>query len=209
MADVFNQFGVVILGAGASSRMGRPKLLLPWNGTTVVGQLVAQWRQLGTGQIAVVMRPGDAELGAELDRLELPKADRIQNPQPERGMFSSIVCSANWDGWRTEITNWAIVLGDQPHLQLETLRSLLKFAAQNREAICQPMFGGRTKHPVILPSAAWESLKDSRADTLKSFLNLAPCPSVQCGINDPGLTLDLDTPEDYKRLQALIQKSHE
>src|SRR5271169_6647644 len=88
--------GVVILGAGASSRMGRPKLLLPWKDTTIVGHLIRQWRGLGARQIAVVHRPGDAPLAAELDRLDFPAKDRIVNPQPERGMFSSIVCAAEW-----------------------------------------------------------------------------------------------------------------
>ncbi len=50
--------GVVILGAGASSRMGRPKLLLPWGATTIVGHLLEQWQTLGAAQIAVVRRPG-------------------------------------------------------------------------------------------------------------------------------------------------------
>ena len=92
--------GVVILGAGASSRMGRPKLLLPWRDTTVIGAILRQWRELGAAQIAVVHRPDDAALAAELDRLDFPAHDRIENPQPERGMFSSIVCAANWPGWR-------------------------------------------------------------------------------------------------------------
>ena len=223
--------GVVILGAGASSRMGRPKLLLPWGGTTVIGRLVAQWRELGAGQIAVVRRAEDAALVAELDRLDLPKSvsenpetgnlqagslrsgsggsslppvDQIINPQPERGMFSSIVCAAGWDGWRGEISNWAIVLGDQPHIQTGTLRLFLAWSAQNREAICQPVSGGHRAHPVILPRPALASLKSTPAGTLKDFLNLATCPNVQCVINDPGLTLDLDTPEDYKRLLAQI-----
>jgi len=192
--------GVLILGAGASARMGRPKLLLPWDGTTVIGRLLAQWRELGAGQIAVVRRPDDTALAAELERLEFSSTDHILNPQPERGMFSSIQCAANWDGWRGAITNWAIVLGDQPHLQTATLRALLTFAAQNREAICQPTTGGRTAHPVLLPRPVFAALKSSAAGTLKEFLKLAACPGVQCEINDPGLTLDLDTPEDYKRL---------
>ena len=45
-------FGVIILGAGASSRMGRPKLLLPWRGTTVIGHIIYQWRELGAAQIS-------------------------------------------------------------------------------------------------------------------------------------------------------------
>ena len=100
MAKNYRQLGVVILGAGASARMGRPKLLLPWRDTTVIGQLLAQWREIGAGQIAMVLRANDDALEAELDRLNFSRSDRIENPQPERGMFSSIVCAANWDGWR-------------------------------------------------------------------------------------------------------------
>lgn len=192
--------GVVILGAGASVRMGKPKLLLPWRDTTVVGGIFSQWRELGAAQIAVVMRPNDAAFTTELNRLGFPAANRIENPRPERGMFSSIVGAAEWNGWRSEISGWAIVLGDQPHLRTETLAQLLEFSAQNPGKICQPMSGGRLAHPVILPPSAWEELKTTRAATLKDFLKLVAAPRVQCVINDPGLTLDLDTPEDYNRL---------
>ena len=202
MANGFPQLGVVILGAGASARMGQPKLLLPWRGTTVIGQLLAQWRELGAGQIAVVLRANDAALASELDRLDFPKTERIENPQPERGMFVSIICAANWNGWRQEISNWAIVLGDQPHLRAETLRQLLEFSAQNPAVICQPVFGGHTRHPVILPRWAFVELKATGADTLKTFLKQNSGRSVQCSVADAGLSLDMDTPEDYKRLSA-------
>ena len=194
------RLGVVILGAGASVRMGKAKLILPWRGTTVIGGILAQWRELGAAQITVVLRPDATMLAAELDRLGFSKSGRIENPQPERGMFSSIVCAANWDGWHPDISSWAIVLGDQPHLRTDTLRKLLSIHAQNPETICQPMSGGRMAHPVILPPSAWKELTTTRAATLKDFLKLAATPRVQCVINDPGLTLDLDTPEDYKRL---------
>ncbi len=193
--------GVVILGAGASGRMGKPKLLLPWCSSTVIGQIISQWRELGVAQITVVMRPNDAALAAELDQLDFPVANRIENPQAEQGMFSSILCAANWNGWQKQISRWAITLGDQPHLQDGTLRLLLESASQNKDAICQPMSGERLAHPVILPSSAWAELKATRAATLKDFLKLVAATRVQCVINDPGLTLDLDTPEDYKRLQ--------
>ncbi|HZI31826.1 MAG TPA: nucleotidyltransferase family protein [Candidatus Binatia bacterium] len=194
--------GVIILGAGASVRMGKPKLLLPWADTTVIGQIISIWRELGAGQITVVMRPNDVVLGVELDRLNVPQLNRIQNPQPERGMFSSILCAAGWEGWRPEISSWAIVLGDQPHLQAKPLRQLLAFHTQNLDRICQPTTGGHAGHPVILPPSAFEQLKTTRAATLKDFLKLMAASCVQCEINDPGLLLDLDTPEDYIRLQS-------
>jgi molybdenum cofactor cytidylyltransferase len=201
-AKRFPTLGAVILGAGVSSRMGRPKLLLPWRDTTVIGTILQQWRELGAGQIAIVHRPNDAPLTAELDRLNFLAQDRIENPQPERGMFSSIVCAADWPGWKPEITSWVVVLGDQPHLRLETLRQLLEFHFAHATAICQPEFDGHTRHPVILPRAAFAELRRTTAETLKHFLKQTPCQVVKHTIEDSGLSLDMDTPEDYKRLKV-------
>ena len=184
--------------------MGRPKLLLPWRETTVIGQIIRQWRELGAGQIAVVHRPNDVTLFAELDRLKFSAQDRIKNSQPELGMFSSIVCAANWPGWRNEISGWAIALGDQPHLQTGTLRTLLEFVAQNPDAVCQPQFGGHARHPVILPRAAFVGLKTSHAESLKDFLNAASCRRAVFATNDSGLDLDLDAPDDYQRARAAV-----
>ena len=189
----------MILGAGASSRMGRPKLLLPWGKTSIVGHLLDQWRRLGAAHLVVVCRPGDRELHAELDRLNFLPQDRIENPRPERGMFSSIRCAANWNGWQEGLAAWAIVLGDQPHLRPDTLRSLLAFHREHAEAICQPVYDGHARHPVLLPRRALEELKDSPEKTLKDFLKRTACPLVKRSIEDFGLALDLDRPEDYEK----------
>ena len=201
----FPALGVVILGAGASSRMGRPKLLLPWRDTTVIGHLLEQWRELGTAQIGIVLRPPDASLAAELDRLGFPRGDRIENPQPERGMFSSILCAAGWPGWKDKIATWAIVLGDQPHLRPETLRQLLDFHGANADAVCQLEFNGHARHPVLLPRRAFNELKESQAETLKDFLKQTSIRCLRCSVADPGLALDLDTPEDYQQAQASMK----
>lgn len=195
--------GVVILGAGASSRMGKPKLLLTWQDTTIIGHLISQWQQLDAAQIAIVLRPNDKALLEELSRLNFSPKNCIENSQSERGMFSSIICAANWNGWNQEISHFAIALGDQPHLQLKTLQTLLKFVTQNPASICQPTCGGKTGHPVILPREIFDELQCPRAGTLKDFLKRFSDRSVQCVINDSGVTLDMDTPEDYKRVRAI------
>jgi len=200
--------GVVILGAGASLRMGQPKLLLPWAGTSVIGHIIRQWLALGARQITIICRPGDEALAIELDRLGFRQSDRIENPRPESGMFSSILCAATWAGWNKEISTWAIVLGDQPHLRAETLRILLEYSAQNPDSICQPEFGGHGWHPVLLPRQAFADLKTTKARTLKDFLKQISCPLVKRSIPDAGLALDLDTPEDYKQANS-IQAAHE
>ncbi|HEX4122622.1 MAG TPA: nucleotidyltransferase family protein [Verrucomicrobiae bacterium] len=204
MAGSKVQIGVAILGAGASKRMGRPKLLLRWGRTSVIGHLLWQWRNLDARQIALVSRPDDERLADELDRLRFPKRNRIVNPLPQRGMFSSIVCAAKWTGWEPTLAVWAIVLGDQPHLRTPSLRTLLAFQRKHPDDICQPSFGGHGQHPVLLPRRSWIALQSTTAPTLKDFL--ASTRVIECAIDDPRLTLDLDTPQDYTRLLRLTKK---
>ena len=116
--------------------------------------------------------------------------------------------AANWTGWRRQISTFAIVLGDQPHLRPETLRTMLEYPAQNPDSICQPEFGGHGWHPVLLPRRAFAELQRTQAKTLKDFLKQTSCPLVKRSIQDPGLALDLDTPEDYKQANC-IQAAHE
>lgn len=192
--------GGIILAAGRSVRMGRPKLLLPWEGTTVLGHLLAQWRGLGVRQSAVVCAADDEGIARELDRLGFPGEERIYNPAPERGMFSSLQAASQWRGWNAGLTHWAVVLGDQPHLRHETLRRLLEFSAAHPGEVCQPARGGHGRHPVILPRSEFLSLANSAAADLKQFLAALPRPPALCEMEDPGLDLDMDRPEDYANI---------
>ncbi|HEX5175819.1 MAG TPA: NTP transferase domain-containing protein, partial [Chthoniobacteraceae bacterium] len=117
--------GVVVLGAGASTRMGRPKMLLPWGGSTIVGHAINIWRKLGAAQIAVVHAERDVPMITELKRLQLPASGRIANPAPAQGMFSSVLCAAQWPRWEIGLTHWLVSLGDQPHLRMSTLHRLV------------------------------------------------------------------------------------
>ena len=195
--------GAIILSAGSSSRMGRPKLLLPWGETTVLGHLIARWTRLPAEQIAVVCASTDAAVAAELDRLRFPVANRIVNPDPNRGMFSSIQCAAHWPGWNAALTHWAVILGDQPHLQPATLAALADFTFRHPGKICQPVRRGHARHPVILPAEAFAALKDSNDETLKQFLQRKSASVQWVELDDPGLDLDLDHPADYEEALRL------
>jgi len=201
------KLGVVILAAGASSRMGRPKLLLPWEGATVIGHLLRQWQTLGAAQITVVCDAANAALAAELDRLDFPQGNRVFNPQPNRGMFSSVLCAARWSGWQPGLTHWAITLGDQPQVRLETLEHLIDFAADHPVSVCQPSRHGHGKHPVILRMDAFSRLKDSRVVNLREFLGASERAAARCELDDPGLDIDLDEPADYERALALASSA--
>jgi molybdenum cofactor cytidylyltransferase len=176
--------GVVILAAGRSARMGRPKLLLPWGATSVLGQLIAQWQALHAAQIAVVCAPAGPPIVAELDRLGFPLEGRIINPSPERGMFSSIQCAARWPGWQAALTHCAQVLD---------------FSAAHPGKVCQPGRRGHGRHPVVLPRGIFKHLAGAKAGTLKQFLATEPRQIALCELDDSGLDLDIDRPEDYQR----------
>jgi molybdenum cofactor cytidylyltransferase len=197
----------VILAAGQSSRMGRPKLLLPWAGTTVLGQLVQIWSRVPATQVAILHAQGDMGIAAELDRLGFPAENRIINPNPERGMFSSIQCASQWQGWKASLTHWAVSLGDQPQLKLETLFALADFASQHPGKICQPRYEGHARHPVVLPKAAFAALADSRAKTLKKFLELRQSESAFVEMDDRGLDLDIDYVADYEAALKMMKES--
>jgi molybdenum cofactor cytidylyltransferase len=184
--------------------MGQPKLLLPWRDTSVIGQLIRTWTELHATQIAVVISNDSSGLQGELTRLGFPPENRIINPHPEQGMFSSIQTAAAWTGWAAGITHWIITLGDQPHLRHSTLEELLRFAALRPERICQPMWCGRPKHPILLPRRYFTLLAASPGPDFKAFLAEHGSSREGFDSDDEGLDLDLDTPSDYHRLRALM-----
>lgn len=190
--------GVVILAAGRSARMGKPKLLLPWGETSVLGHLIEQWQALRSQQIAVVCALGNQPIQAELDHLGFPTQNRIINPAPAHGMFGSIRCAAQWRGWQESLTHWAIVLGDQPHLKQQTLQEVLDFSAAHPARVCQPARHSHGRHPVLLPKPVFWRIPDSSAATLKEFLAAKPRQLALCELDDPGLDLDIDRPGDYE-----------
>jgi molybdenum cofactor cytidylyltransferase len=193
--------GVIILAAGRSDRMGRPKLLLRWGETTIIGHLIHQWRSLGASSIRVVIAQGNEAVTRELDRLGVPAADRIVNPEPEQGMFSSIQCAAREVTRAGSETHFTVVLGDQPQLRLATLRHLVEFAAGSTTEVCQPSRLGRPKHPVVLSRTSFENLAQSPLNTLKDAISSLPVSLCEC--EDPGLEADIDTPGDYERARRL------
>ena len=179
-------------------------MVLPWADTSVLGHLLEQWKNLRAAQIAVVCAAGSEAVLKELDCLGFLEANRILNPAPERGMFSSIRCAAAWSGWRPDLTHWLITLGDQPQVRAATLQALLDFGARNPDKICQPMRNERRKHPILLPRQFFAELKNTAAGDMKMFLvehtkDLSGFESA-----DEALDFDLDTPEDYERVRRLF-----
>jgi molybdenum cofactor cytidylyltransferase len=193
-----NLIGAAILAAGASTRMGRPKMLLPWGDTSIIGHLVRVWSEL-VPQVTVVVALGDSGIVEELTRAGVPSIHQIINPAPQNEMFSSVQCAAKWPRWQEALTHVAIVLGDQPQISRETLRTMCDFAHEHPGTICQPRFNGRPKHPVFIPRPLLPQIAVSQEPNLREFLNHCSTPKAFLDVDAPSLTIDLDTPEDFIR----------
>jgi molybdenum cofactor cytidylyltransferase len=109
-----NNISTILLAAGLSSRMGQPKLLLPWGGTTVLGQVVSTFAAVGIEEIIVVtggVREQIEGLVAELAK-DYP-VRTVYNPAYARGeMLSSI--QAGLSALNSQPRAALIGLGDQP-----------------------------------------------------------------------------------------------
>jgi molybdenum cofactor cytidylyltransferase len=186
--------------------MGRPKMTLPWGSTTVLGHELSLWAELRAAQIGVVVA-ARSPVSVGSGRLGFPVYNHIINPEPSRGMWSSIQCAADWNGWQPSLTHWVIALGDQPHLLKTTLVSLIAFAAHHSTAICQPSLSGRPRHPIVFPRQSFLELASWSGGTMKGYLASKASAIELVEIDDPGLDLDIDRPEDYEAAKRLWEQS--
>lgn len=190
-------FGVVILAAGASTRMGSCKLLLAWGDKTILTHLLDQWRSAGAAQIAPVIDPSNELLRKALVHAGFSPFDWIENHSPQLGMFSSLQEASRWTGWGSTLTHWIISLGDQPHIQISTLCLLLDAARKNPTRICQPAFHGRAAHPIILPANNFRELAQSDIPSLRAYVRMREAFRLRVAVEDAAVSHDLNTPEDY------------
>jgi molybdenum cofactor cytidylyltransferase len=193
-----NNILIAILAAGESRRMGHPKLSLSWGGTSILGHLLQQWREAGAEKIVVIHPQGEKNpVVLELDRLGIAPEERIVTFAPERGMMGSIVTAAQQAIRDSSLTHLVIALGDQPHLQTETLRLVLHAGETAPKKIVRTVFQGKPGHPVALPVNLLAELADTPAATLRDFISLHQERVFDLACADSGVLLDIDTPEDY------------
>ena len=194
-------FGVVILAAGASTRMGRCKLLLPWGEKTILTHLLDQWRHAGAAQIAPVIDPSNQLLREALAQAGFSPSNWIENASPQLGMFSSLRKASGWPDWHSTLKHFAICLGDQPHVQMSTLRLLLDAARKNPTRICQPALHGSAGHPIVFPANNFRELAQRNVPNLRAYVRTHEALRLRMPVEDPAVSEDLNTPEDYARLK--------
>lgn len=182
----------VILAAGASSRMGRPKALLQYQGETFLDR----WIRLFSN----VCQPVIVVLGYDADRIRLGvqrSADAIfvLNPEPSRGMLSSLQTAMRSVPAAAERVVFTLV--DHPQVSSATIAAV----AEARALVAIPVFGGERGHPVSIARSVMEEIlqlppESSPQDVMRRHRN----ETLFLEVGDPGVLADVDDPAAYAAL---------
>jgi molybdenum cofactor cytidylyltransferase len=186
----------IVLAAGLSRRMGRPKLLLDWGGKSVIRRVVEQVMAQGVDEVIVVVGHEAAAIRRALSSLSVRF---VQNPRPEAGQASSIACGVSALAPGAEAA--LIVLGDQPALPPEIIPRLLQTFTQSGKSIVAPAYRGVQGNPVLFAASVFPELLSLTGDLgARSVVEKVPARIAAVPFDLP-MPADLDMPEDYERLR--------
>ena len=196
----------IVLSAGASSRMGRPKALLPItaDGTTFLEHLVRTLGAAGVDDVIVVVGY-DADLVRGIIEGAGLAVRTAVNQDPSRGQLSSLIAALEIAD-RPGVQAVLVAPVDQPMVAAETVRRLLDVYRRTRAPIVRPAREGRHGHPVIFDRSLFDELR--RADPsagAREVINRHRPDAVDVSVDDEGAFVDIDTPEAYERVMKMAR----
>lgn len=190
----------ILLAAGASVRMGEPKLLLPYGAKTILETVASAATEVTGEQVMVVLDERQEDIRRKVQELQL---SYTFNPDPSRGMLSSVICGL--DALPENAAAFFLFLGDQPQVQAKVAQNLKAAWLANPGGILLPVYGGKRGHPVLISTRYKEEIKGLSPDNgLKGLMLRHPGETreVECGA--PEILRDIDTPADYRFETGLI-----
>ncbi len=193
-------FAGVILAAGASSRMGREKALLPWKGGTFLSTAI-QALQRTTDLVLVIAGPHNQ---AEIAPVVYANAAfLVLNPHPEGGQFSSLQRGLE------EVLNRGrdaaiLTLVDRPAPQLETIAQLKSVFISSSDQVWAvvPENSGKHGHPIIIGREMIAAfLNAPAASTARDVEHAHQNHILYLAVDDPLVALNVNTEEDFEKLR--------
>ncbi len=192
--NLANGVAGVILAAGAASRMGQPKLLLPWKGEALICHAARTALETGLDPVVVVTGAGGLEIQAALAGLDVRF---VENPDWQAGQSTSVRAGINALPLSTQAV--IFLLGDQPYVSTDLIQALVQIYAQTHPAILAPYVGEKRTNPVLFDVSVFEALRGLRGDAGARTI-FAQYPPTPLPWHDDRLLFDVDTPDDYQRL---------
>jgi molybdenum cofactor cytidylyltransferase len=193
---VSSKVAAILLAAGKSTRMGSCKQLLPLGGSSVIAHCLEALVAGGAGEIVVVV----SETGHEVAEAVRDYPVRIAiNHAPEGDMSSSV--RTGRDALTEEASGVIVHLCDYPLVAASTITRLILEHEISPGSIVIPCHQQRRGHPLLFPRTILAELGDDMIlrDLVRRDVNRVVCTEVE----DPGVLLDMDTPEDYRRICSM------
>jgi molybdenum cofactor cytidylyltransferase len=190
----------IVLAAGKSSRMGRPKAALPLpGGDTFITRLVRTFKEAGVEDVVIVVgHEADAVLGAfaaaDLD------ARFVENPDYEQGQLSSLLAGLKVVD-RPGVVAALVTLVDVPLVSAATVRSVVDRYRSTHAPVVRPVRGSEHGHPVLIDRSLFDAIR--RADPAtgaKTVIRGHVSDAGDVVVDDEGAFADADTPDDYERM---------
>jgi molybdenum cofactor cytidylyltransferase len=192
-------FGAVILAAGASTRMGRPKQLLPVGGKSLLRHIADIVLASPAWPVVIVLGAQAEVIRPEVARLPVLVID---NPDWAEGLASSIRTGIRViDSFSLSLEAALLVLCDQPGLSTETITGLAREHHCTGKSIVAARYGGRPGPPALFARRHFHELLELHGAGGARPL-FARHADTLATVDFPELAADLDTPADYQEFST-------
>jgi molybdenum cofactor cytidylyltransferase len=187
----------VILSAGESSRMGRPKALLPIANQTFIEKIVKALRQSKVSRIVVVLGHNADEMRRQIEGL--PVEIRV-NPNYQLGQLSSLQAAIRGLEADSQCDGILVHLVDHPYIDPVLVDRMIERYYAAKKLIVVPRYQGKRGHPVLFSRALFAELLNAPLDQgAKAVVNAHRDETLEIETDDPGIAVDIDTPELYRQ----------
>jgi molybdenum cofactor cytidylyltransferase len=187
----------VVLSAGESSRMGRPKALLPIDGETFIERIVAALKQTRVGKIIVILGHNASELQPKISHLPV---EILINTDYKLGQLSSLQLAVRHLQLDHDCDGMLVHLVDHPYLTPALVQEMIRRFYETKKRIIVPKFHGKRGHPVIFSRELFAELLSAPADQgAKAVVNAHRADTLEVETEEAGIALDIDTPELYQQ----------
>lgn len=183
----------VVLGAGRSSRFGEPKQLLPFEGTTLLGQAVENANASNLDRVVVVLGRASEDVR---EVVEFGRAEVVENTAHGTGCASSLL--AGLDAAGNDCEALALLLGDQPGVRPEFIDHAVFAWRRGRPWASVASYRGEPGHPFVFSKEAFPALRGLHGDkAVWKLMETYPERVSRVEVDAP-LPPDVDTPGDYE-----------
>jgi molybdenum cofactor cytidylyltransferase len=187
----------VILAAGGARRMGQTKQVLTWRGQPLVQHVARSALEAGLSPVIVVTGNDAESVKAAVQALPV---SCIHNPDWQAGQSGSV--KAGLQALPPEVGAAVFLLADQPHMPAQLIASLVEAHALTLSPLVAPLVQGQRANPVLFDRLTFPELLSLSGDQGGRALFSRYRP-YWVPWHDPAVLEDIDTPEDYRRLQDI------